>query len=157
MEQLYWLFVPLGLLLLGFFVGRLLEARHFASIAAREQETASLPTTTFPPTGWTTHEARLVTGSVVVSLDYFKRFLAFFRGLVGGTMRSYTPLLERGRREAILRMKAAALAGGSDAVINVRLETARLASAKGDGKGTSGVEIVAYGTGVKRLDPHGTG
>ena len=42
-----------------------------------------------------------------------------------------------------------AVAEGYDAVINVRLETSRLASSRGNGKGTSGVEMLAFGTAVK--------
>ena len=55
--------------------------------------------------------------------------------------------MERGRREAILRMKEDARKAGYDAVINVRLETSRLADA--DGARTAGVEVIAYGTGLK--------
>jgi uncharacterized protein YbjQ (UPF0145 family) len=46
-----------------------------------------------------------VSGSVVVSVDYFKRFLAGLRTLVGGRVTSYETLLDRARREAILRCK----------------------------------------------------
>jgi uncharacterized protein YbjQ (UPF0145 family) len=38
---------------------------------------------------------------------------------------------------------------GYDAIFNVRLETSRLANATRDGKGTAGVEMLAYGTAVK--------
>jgi uncharacterized protein YbjQ (UPF0145 family) len=38
---------------------------------------------------------------------------------------------------------------GYDAVFNVRLETSRLANSGRDGKGTAGVEMLAYGTAVK--------
>jgi uncharacterized protein YbjQ (UPF0145 family) len=92
----------------------------------------------------------LVTGSVVVSVDYFKRFLAGLRGLVGGEVKSYGTLLDRARREAVLRMKEEAIRKGYDAIVNVRLETSRLASGRRDGKGTAGVEMLAFGTAVKR-------
>lgn len=142
--------ILVGLLLLGFTVGHLLEARHFGSIRTREQETKGFPTLTFVPSDWTMSDASLVQGSVVVSMDYWKRFLATIRGLVGGRVRSIEPMLDRGRREAILRMKEAAIAQGSSAVVNVRLETARLATKRGDNKGTAGVEVLAYGTAIRR-------
>jgi uncharacterized protein YbjQ (UPF0145 family) len=62
----------------------------------------------------------------------------------------FEPLLERGRREALVRMKAEAAARGHDTVINVRLETTVLANSGRDGKGTAGVEILAFGTAISR-------
>jgi uncharacterized protein YbjQ (UPF0145 family) len=91
----------------------------------------------------------MVTGSIVISLDYFKRVIAGLKGLVGGRITTYEPLLERARREALLRMIESAKAQGYDAVINVRLETSRLANSRGDGKGTAGVEMLAFGTAIK--------
>jgi len=38
---------------------------------------------------------------------------------------------------------------GYDAIFNVRLETSRLANSRGDGNGTAGVEMLAFGTAVK--------
>lgn len=143
--------VPLGLLLLAYFTGGVLERRHYRGIRRREEATRSLPTMNFrePPEGWRVTESALVLGSVVVSIDYFKRFLARLRALVGGRIISYETLLDRGRREAILRMKEEALELGFDAVVNVRIETSRLANARGDGKGIIGVEILVFGTALK--------
>ena len=58
-------------------------------------------------------------------------------------------MLDRARREAMLRMIEDARRDGYDAVFNVRLETSRLANSRGDGKGTAGVEMLAFGTAVK--------
>ena len=91
----------------------------------------------------------LVQGNVVISLDYFKRFIAGLRMLFGGRIKTYEPLLDRARREAVLRMIEEAKRDGYDAVVNVRLETSRLASARADGKGVAGVEILAFGTALK--------
>ena len=38
---------------------------------------------------------------------------------------------------------------GYDAIFNVRLETSRLANSRGNGEGTAGVEMLAFGTAVK--------
>jgi uncharacterized protein YbjQ (UPF0145 family) len=136
-------------------IGSLLERLHFASIATREQDTRTMPCVTFRrlPAGWTARRAGLVSGEQVVSIDYFKRVVAYLRGLVGGEVASYRSLLERGRREAILRMKAEAARQGFHAVICVRLETSRIASTRSDGKGTAGVAVLAYGTGVELAHP----
>jgi uncharacterized protein YbjQ (UPF0145 family) len=101
------------------------------------------------PEDWNASSSTMVTGSIVISLDYFKRVIAGLRGLVGGRIKTYEPLLERARREALLRMSESAHEQGYDAVFNVRLETSRLANASRDGKGTAGVEMLAFGTAVK--------
>ena len=54
-------------------------------------------------------------------------------------------------REAVRRMKEQAIAGGYDAVVNVRLETSRMASAFGNGQGTAGIEILAFGTAIRHV------
>ncbi len=145
-----WLFT-LFLLFGAYLIGSFLERKHFKSILAREERYRGFPVITFEalPAGWDVTSADLAQGSVVVSVDYFKRFLATLRGLVGGRLRSYEPVLERARREALLRMTEDAIGRGFHAVVNTRLETSRLASSRGDNKGTAGVEILAFGTAVK--------
>ena len=140
---------PLLLLLVGYLVGSNLEAKHFASIREREAQYQSLPTITFEtlPAGWRVESSALASGNVVVSLDYFKRMLTGLRALIGGRIRALEPLLDRGRREAILRMQQQAAEMGYEAVINVRLETSQLDSS-GRG-GIAGVEMLAYGTAIK--------
>lgn len=100
------------------------------------------------PADWDVGSSRLVTGSVVISLDYFKRIIAGLRALIGGRVKTYEPLLDRARREAVLRMTENAKEQGFNAVVNVRLETARLANARKGGKGTAGIEMLAFGTAV---------
>lgn len=137
------------LLVLGLVAGTIAERRHFADIRVRESRFRTLSALTFSkaPIDWAIEGSGLVAGSVVVSLDYFKRFAAALRTIFGGRIKAFEPLLDRGRREAILRMKEAAAAAGYDAIINVRLETSRIANA--EGSTTAGVELMAYGTGLK--------
>ena len=143
--------LPILLLMIAYFVGSWLERRHFNSIRSREAALHGFPTVTFDsmPADWHAGDAQLVSGSVVVSLDYFKRIIAWLRGIVGGRIKTYEPLLERARREALLRMTEQAKDGGFDAIFNVRLETSRLANARRDGKGVAGVEMLAFGTAVR--------
>ena len=86
-------------------------------------------------------------GSVVVANDYFKTFAASLRNLVGGRMVVYESLVDRGRREALLRMKEDAIAWGASQVVNVRFETSNIAGQSQ--QGASAVEIMAYGTGIR--------
>jgi uncharacterized protein YbjQ (UPF0145 family) len=152
MDALIGLGSTVLLLLATYFVGNHVERKHIAELQSREARSRKLPVVTFEalPEGWEPERSGLVTGSVVVSVDYFKRFLAGLRGIVGGRIKSYEPLLDRARREAMLRMIESARGKGFDAVLNVRLETSRLASSRRDGKGIAGVEMLAFGTGIRR-------
>lgn len=147
--------IPFLLIMLAYLVGTIIEKRHFRSIRAREKANREYPVVSFNkmPDGWSASGSTLVSGSVVISLDYFKRVIAGLRGIVGGRIKTYEPLLERARREAVLRMTESAQRQGYDAIFNVRLETSRLANSRGDGKGTAGVEMLAFGTAIKRESP----
>jgi uncharacterized protein YbjQ (UPF0145 family) len=143
--------IPLLLLIGTYLIGSAVEKIHYREIRVRESRSRRFPTVNFrtPPKGWNIVGAEMVAGNVVISIDYFKRFLAGLRMLVGGRVTSYESLLDRARREAILRMKEDAFERGYNAVINVRIETSRLASSSRKGEGTAGVEILAFGTAVK--------
>ena len=143
-------FLLIMLLVAGYLVGGALEKSHYRDIEARETRYRTVPVISVKstPPGWTATDAGLVSGSVVVSVDYFKRLLASLRMVFGGRLEAYETLLDRARREAGLRMTEAAGARGFDAIINVRLVSSRVASSRGSGKGTAGVEVLAFGTGL---------
>ena len=142
------LIVFLSLLLLGYVFGRLAELRHFRSIQEREAQLADILAFSERqlPAGSEHAQVKLVGGSVVVSIDYFKRVAASLRGLIGGRVSAYESLLERARREAILRMKNEARECGAGTVFNVKLETSSIT--KGKKNQTGCVEVYAYGTAV---------
>jgi len=142
--------IPLTLLVVTYFVGGAVERRHYRSIREREQRWRNLPAVTFraPPASWVIDDAGLITGSVVISVDYFKRFLAGLRMIFGGRVKSYESLMDRARREALIRLKIEAVEHGYHALVNVRLETTRMANGRG-GQGTAGLEVLAFGTGLK--------
>jgi uncharacterized protein YbjQ (UPF0145 family) len=144
MEQLILFAV---LLALGYTAGTIVERRHFRSIEKRERELIHLPALTLRSTGESGRAVRaeLVCGSAVVSVDYFKRILAGLKNLFGGTITSYESLIDRARREALLRMKAAA--AGSTLILNVRIETSTIGN-NAIKKGMGSVEAIAYGTAV---------
>ena len=125
--------------------------RHYRDIRRREVALRHLPAVTFRnvPKSWRVDDSGLVLGSVVVSVDHFKRFLAGLRMVFGGRVKSYESLLDRARREALLRLKEDAAARGFTAIMNVRMETTRMASSRRQGKATAGVEVLAFGTGLR--------
>ncbi len=141
---------PIALVIVAFFTGRFLEHRHFRDLREREAINRGFLTVTFEyePSDGRVETIGLMMGSVVVSVDHFKRFLAGLRNIVGGRIKAYETILDRGRREAVLRMQAAARDAGCDGVINVRLETSQLANGRAN-NGTAGVEVLAFGTGVR--------
>jgi len=140
------LLMPFVLLLLGGSMGKILEILHFKSIRAREASFLHVPAVTirtFDDPRPVAH-AELVIGSAVVSVDHLKRFFFSFRKIFGGEVRSYSPLIDRGRREALLRMKERS--PGAHLYMNCRMETSTIYNGKG--KTTGAVELVAYGTAV---------
>lgn len=146
--------IPLAVLMVAYFVGTWLERRHFANIRKREAQHRQFPVLTFErmPEDWQAQDTGLFVGSVVVSLDYFKRIIAGLRAIFGGRIKTYEPLLDRARREAMLRLIESARASGYDALINVRLHTSRIANSAG-GEGTAGIEMLAFGTAI-RFEKH---
>lgn len=132
--------------MLGYIFGRAAEAKHFRSIIAREQLAVHLPTTSSKaPIGIEPiRRSDLVHGNVVISIDYFKRALAALYAIVGGPVKSYESLLDRARREAVLRMKESC--PGAHEIINLRIETCAIANNVAGDIGS--VEVLAYGTAV---------
>ena len=92
----------------------------------------------------------LVTGSVVIATNYFISFISSFKHLFGGEMKGYTGMCSDARRIALVRMLQEAEQQGADAVYNVRFETSTVNSGE-KRKSSGGVELIAYGTAVKRL------
>ncbi|PCI71781.1 MAG: hypothetical protein COB38_05130 [Gammaproteobacteria bacterium] len=142
--------IPLGLVLIGLIVGSILEKKHFESIRKREKLTLKLPIINIDSYDKTKtlKKAYLVTGSVVISVDYFKRFLAGLRNIFGGRVVTYESLVDRARREAILRMKEKCPA--ANLIINLRIETSTISKQGRSGQKSVGcVEVIAYGTAIQ--------
>ena len=137
-----------GLLVLGYGAGRLAEHRHYRSILRREDQMRDiiLITGKTVPDGEAPPGTQLVLGSVVISVDYFKRFVARLRMIFGGRVHTYESLLDRGRREALLRMQAEARKLGATMIFNTRFETSSIS--KGRGQSVGCVEVLAYGTAI---------
>lgn len=135
---------------LGYIAGSIAEKRHYRSIKLREQEMLTLPVVNirnaYPDSE--IQKSHLVMGSAVISIDYFKRILAMLRNLFGGRIHSYESLVDRARREAILRMKEEAKNNHADIVINFRLETSAIGKSANKKGQIGSVEALAYGTAI---------
>lgn len=139
------LYIFLGLLAVGFIFGQINEQQHLTALKKAEAELAhiTIVNTKYCPDG--SRAGTLVNGNVVVAVDYFKVFVAGLKSLIGGRLGAYETLMERARREAIIRMKREAEALGATHIANVRVAF----SAIGQQPASSGVELLAYGTAVK--------
>nr|UOP04733.1 YbjQ family protein [Conchiformibius kuhniae] len=148
--------LPVLLLAVAFVFGSRAEKKHYAGILAREDALRHIMVLSVkrPPKSFA--EQRLVMGSVVVSSDYFTRLLAWFRNIFGGNVRGYETLLDRARREAVLRMKAQADELGAEMILNMKFETSTLGNIhvpqQSSALGT--VEVLAYGTAGKLRKPN---
>ena len=149
MEFLSVLITP-ALLLGAWISGSLIERGHLKRLLLLESGSQDVLAVTVEdiPHEWQVESSDLVIGNVVISQDYFKRVAASIKGIFGGNISMLEPLLERARREALIRMKAEARERGHNTIINVRIETSPLATSRRDGKGTAGVEIMAFGTAI---------
>lgn len=138
MGNLIYLIILIGV---GYFIGTQVEKQHYKSIEEREAKFLDLPVVSSENLleEKTVSEAHLVYGNAVISTDYFKLILAGLRNLVGGEVSAFETLLDRARREAILRLKEKAL--GADIILNLRVETCRISQADSS-------EVLAYGTAV---------
>lgn len=130
------------LMLCGYLFGRLAERRHFKSLVEREKQSAVLPVvaTRYPPQDQP-YRQQLVCGNVVIAADYFKVFLSSLINIFGGRVTPFESLLDRARRESLLRMKEHAIGLDARYVFNIKYETTRIAVGR-----SAGMEVLAYGT-----------
>ena len=144
--------IPALLIVVAYITGSLIERRHFRRIIKREDELRDILTFAVrrAPKDLALSAPKLVCGSAVISVDYFKKFAASLRGIIGGRIGAYESLYERARREAIVRMKNDARRLGGNIVLNVKLESARIYA--GGGRATVSIEAMAYGTAYSQSD-----
>lgn len=137
------------LLSIGYVFGTIFEKFHFNSLKNREKIYLNLPSVTteknYIDESLQIENVKLVHGSAVISSDYFKDFVAGMRNLLGLRLVPYESLMDRARREAILRMKKMAVS--YDLILNMRIETSEIGNSRRN-KGTC-VEVMAYGTAVR--------
>jgi len=138
------------LMVIGYTCGTIAEKRHYKSIIKREQELDKLMVVNAEGrfAEGAVRTSFLVNGSTVVSNDYFKRLLAILRNIFGGRVKAYESLIDRARREAILRMKEEARARGAHMIVNLRLETSTIGRSANKKNSIGSIETLAYGTAV---------
>lgn len=140
--------IIITLIAIGYIAGTWAEKRHYRSIEKREREFLDLPVISIKNVNIDDAKVKkveIVYGGAVISVDYFKRILAGLRNIFGGAVKSYESLIDRARREALLRMKA--MASDATMIINVRIETSTIGR-KSHKKSVACLEAFAYGTAI---------
>ncbi len=146
----------LTLLLIGLLFGTLAERRHYRHLQARESALREVLVFNERrlPAELPVRQGCLVIGSVVIGEDYFKRIAASLKSIFGGRLTVYESLMDRGRREAVVRMKEEAQRLGATMVFNVRFETSSLTEERGGKQGAFSAEFIAYGTALIPPEAH---
>jgi len=137
------------LFFIGLLFGSMNERNHFSRIEKAEAELADIKVfniKTLPDN--LEVGGVLVSGNVVIAVDYFKVIIAGFIAFFGGRMGGYEKMMERARREAIIRMQRDAKALGADAIYNMRVEFSAVGQQPTK---IGGAELFAYGTAVRYL------
>ncbi len=141
--------ILLILLAVTYCTGRMIEKKHFKEIQQREIALIKKPIISFGAKKWSTKrpikDMRLVSGEVVIAGDYFKTFVADIKNFFGGRLTTFESIMDRARREALLRMREKAR--GANIIVNTRIETVMLnnIAVKAD---TAKCAVIAYGTAV---------
>ncbi|MFH7408054.1 YbjQ family protein [Acinetobacter variabilis] len=126
----------------GFGFGRFNERKHLQYLDEQEQRLAYIRVnnsrfieSTLP--------GHMISSNVVISHDYFKYAIANVQNMLGGRLTSYESVVERARREAIVRLKLEAEKIGADQIMGIRLSATELGMQGGM------VEVFAYGTAIQ--------
>lgn len=144
---MFELILFIGVTATGFISGRIIEKRHLARLLKDEAEVQHIGwRSTGLKESFENKESKLVYTSVVIGQDAFKALVSGLTNTFGGRMSAYESLMERARREAILRLRKQAHAFGAQEIINMRLDAC---SVSPDPQKSGAFEIVAYGTAIK--------
>lgn len=130
---------------IGWGFGRHIEQKHFKELEAQEKRLAHIriDNNRFKTTE---HFGQLISSNVVISHDYFKYVIANIQNFFGGRLTSYESIVDRARREAVVRLKQEAEKMGATQIMGLRLSTTELGMQGGM------VEVFAYGTAIQKRD-----
>lgn len=142
---IFKIILTLILFCIGWLFGRHIERKHLNELEEKEARLAyiRLDTNKFQTSEL---NGQLVSSNVVISHDYFKYIIAQIQNFFGGRLSTYESVVDRARREAIVRLKLEAEQMGAKHIMGLRLSTTELGMQGGM------VEVFAYGTAI--IQPH---
>ncbi|PCJ64219.1 MAG: hypothetical protein COA73_04365 [Candidatus Hydrogenedentota bacterium] len=150
----FTLFVSLGIPALmlagGYAVGKTVENRHFKSLETREAQLASITCCNLKTVANSDEVSNrfYVDAQAVIGSDYFKTFAMKIRGIFGGELHAMQTVMQRARREALVRMCQTAHDQGATHIYNIRLETSTIGRGTGN-RGLPTAEVHVYGTAIR--------
>ena len=137
------------ILAITYTIGTIIEKRHYKKILQREIALIRKPIITYGAKKWNTkrkiRKIELVAGEAVISGDYFKNFVAGFKNFFGGRLTPHESILDRARREAILRMREKARK--AHLIVNVKIESI-MVNDQNRADSIPQCAVIAYGTAV---------
>ena len=140
----------LVILFITYITGSIIEKNHYKKIQQREIALFRKPCISFGSKGWSINKkikkVELVTGECVISGDYFKNFTAGLKNIFGGRLTSFESVIDRGRREALLRMREKARS--ANCIVNTRIESVMLNDIYDAQNSVPQCAIIAYGTAI---------
>lgn len=133
--------VFLILFFIGWGFGRHIERNHLKQLDEKEQRLAHILLDTSRFKSSNAH-GQLLISNVVISHDYFKMVWAAIHNFFGGRLTTYESVVERARREAVIRLKLQAEQLGATQLLGLRLSTTEIGMQGGM------VEVFAYATAI---------
>ncbi|MCW8038870.1 MULTISPECIES: heavy metal-binding domain-containing protein [Acinetobacter] len=126
----------------GWTFGRHAERKHLNELEVQEKRLAYIR---IDNNRFQTSEnfGQMVSSNVVISHDYFKYVIASIQNFFGGRLTSYESIVDRARREAVVRLKLEAEKMGATHIMGLRLSTTELGMQGGM------IEVFAYGTAIR--------
>jgi uncharacterized protein YbjQ (UPF0145 family) len=126
----------------GWTFGRHAERKHLNELEVQEKRLAYVR---IDNNRFQTSEnfGQMVSSNVVISHDYFKYVIANIQNFFGGRLTSYESIVDRARREAVVRLKLEAEKMGATHIMGLRLSTTELGMQGGM------IEVFAYGTAIR--------
>jgi len=145
----YILIVTLGCF---YALSYMIESSHLEDIKKREQyyrDKVKLTNLKVLPEDVVARDVLLCRGSIVLGANYYRRFVAKLKQIIGGHLKILEGIIDRAYREATLRMIGDAYAKGATMIINVRYETSCVGRTDRKGNNSSSMmEVLAYGTAI---------
>jgi len=123
------------------------EKKHYKQIKQKESELKNIVVLSkydakILDIKWT----ELVTWSIVLSIDFFKNFISWFVNFFGWEMTAYESILDRARRDTLVKIKEKAKKNWFNAIANLKLETSSIS--KWNKWKIWSVEVLAYATAI---------
>jgi len=129
-----------------------IESVHTEDMGKREQyyrDKIKLTNLRVLPKGIVAKEVFLCKGSLVLGANYYRRFVAKLKQIIGGHLKILESVIDRAYREATLRMISDAYTKGAAMIINVRYDTTCVGRTDRRGNNASSmIEVFAYGTAI---------